>query len=39
LTDDPVATDLYHCEIYAFTGEGFGSALDDDLGLDINYAR
>jgi hypothetical protein len=38
LTDDPVPTDLKHWEIYAFTsGEGFGSAFDDDAGFDLNY--
>lgn len=38
LTDDPVPTDLAHWEIYAFTSaEGRGSALDDDIGLDLNY--
>lgn len=38
LTDDPVPTDTGHWEIYAFTaGEGFRSALDDDLGFDLNY--
>lgn len=38
LTDDPVPTDLGHWEIYAFTaGEGFGSSVDDDAGLDLNY--
>ena len=38
LTDDPVPTDLGHWEMYAFTsGEGHGSALDGDLGFDLNY--
>jgi hypothetical protein len=38
LTDDPVPTDLGHWEIYLFsTGEGFGSALDDETGVDLNY--
>lgn len=38
LTDDPVPTDTGHWEIYAFTaGEGHGSALAQDLGLDLNY--
>lgn len=38
LTDDPVPTDTGHWEIYGFaTGEGFGSDLDQDLGLDLNY--
>jgi hypothetical protein len=38
LTDDPAPTDTGHWEIYAFTaGEGRGSTLDDDTGLDVNY--
>lgn len=38
LTDDPVPTDTGHWEIYAFTaGEGRGSTLEDDAGLDLNY--
>jgi hypothetical protein len=38
LTDDPVPTDLGHWEIYLFSaGEGFGSALDDETGVDLNY--
>jgi Putative MetA-pathway of phenol degradation len=38
LTDDPVPTDTGHWEIYGFTvGEGRGSDLDDDSGLDLNY--
>jgi hypothetical protein len=38
LTDDPIPTDLGHWEIYAFsTGEGFGSSLDDETGVDLNY--
>lgn len=38
LTDDPVPTDTGHWEIYAFAaGEGRGSALDADAGLDLNY--
>jgi len=38
LTDDPMPTDLGHWEIYAFsTGEGFGPALDDEAGIDLNY--
>ena len=38
LTDDPVPTDTGHWEIYAFAaGEGHGSALDGDAGLDLNY--
>lgn len=38
LTDDPIPTDLGHWEIYAFTaGEGFGRALDMDVGTDLNY--
>jgi len=38
LTDDPAPTDTGHWEIYGFTaGEGHGSALDEDLGFDLNY--
>src|SRR5207302_1895649 len=38
LTDDPVPTDTGHWEIYAFTaGEGRGSTLDDETGVDLNY--
>jgi hypothetical protein len=38
LTDDPVPTDRGHWEIYAFAeGEGHGSAIDGDAGLDLNY--
>jgi hypothetical protein len=38
LTDDPVPTDLGRWEIYAFTaGEGRGSTLDGDGGVDLNY--
>lgn len=38
LTDDPVPTDTGHWEIYAFTaGEGHGSTLEGDAGLDLNY--
>jgi hypothetical protein len=38
LTDDPVPTDTGHWEIYAFTaGEGRGSTLDADAGVDLNY--
>lgn len=38
LTDDPLPTDLGHWEIYLFSsGEGFGSALDDETGVDLNY--
>ena len=38
LTDDPVPTDTGHWEIYAFAaGEGHGSTLDADAGLDLNY--
>lgn len=38
LTDDPVPTDTGHWEIYGFTaGEGRKSALDEDVGLDLNY--
>ncbi|HEY0413861.1 MAG TPA: transporter [Allosphingosinicella sp.] len=38
LTDDPVPTDTGHWEIYAFTAaERIHSALDGDLGVDLNY--
>ena len=38
LTDDPDPTENGHWEIYGFTaGEGRSSALDQDLGLDLNY--
>lgn len=38
LTDDPIPTELKHWEIYLFSsGEGFGSTLDDETGLDLNY--
>ena len=38
LTDDPVPTDTSHWEIYAFTGgEGRGSMVDDETGVDLNY--
>lgn len=38
LTDDPIPTDLRHWEIYLFSsGEAFGSTLDDETGLDLNY--
>jgi hypothetical protein len=38
LTDDPVPTDTGHWEIYGFaSGEGVGSDLDADAGLDLNY--
>ena len=38
LTDDPVPTDTGHWEIYGFTaGDGRGSTLDGDAGLDLNY--
>lgn len=38
LTDDPIPTDTGHWEIYAFTaGEGRHSALDVDVGFDLNY--
>src|SRR5947209_2951913 len=38
LTDDPVPTDVSHWEIYAFTGgEGRGSTIDDESGVDLNY--
>ncbi|HEV2594973.1 MAG TPA: transporter [Sphingomicrobium sp.] len=38
LTDDPEPTETGHWEIYGFTaGEGQGSSLDEDLGLDLNY--
>jgi hypothetical protein len=38
LTDDPVPTDTGHWEIYAFaSGEGRGSTIDADAGLDMNY--
>ena len=38
LTDDPVPTDTGHWEIYGFSaGEGRGSDVDADVGLDLNY--
>lgn len=38
LTDDPVPTNVGHWEFYAFiAGEDFGSSVDDDAGLDLNY--
>lgn len=38
LTDDPVPTDPGHWEIYPFAaGEGRGSSIDADVGLDLNY--
>jgi len=38
LTDDPVPTDTGHWEIYGFTGgEGRGSTVDDESGVDLNY--
>jgi hypothetical protein len=38
LTDDPVPTDTGHWEIYTLTGgEGHGSTLDDETGIDLNY--
>ena len=38
LTDDPIPTELRHWEIYLFSnGEGFGSSLDDETGVDLNY--
>lgn len=38
LTDDPIPTETGHWEIYNFTaGEGRGSTLDDESGLDLNY--
>jgi hypothetical protein len=38
LTDDPVPTDKGHWEVYGFSaGEGHGSTLDLDTGLDLNY--
>ncbi len=38
LTDDPQPTDTGHWEIYAFSvGEGRGSTLDANAGLDLNY--
>jgi hypothetical protein len=38
LNDDPVPTGKGQWEIYAFTaGEGRGSNLDQDVGLDLNY--
>jgi hypothetical protein len=38
LTDDPIPTGPGHWEIYAFTaGEGRGSSVDADTGLDLNY--
>jgi hypothetical protein len=38
LTDDPAPTDTGHWEIYAFAqGEGRGSTIDGDAGLDLNY--
>lgn len=38
LTDDPAPTDRQHWEVYAFVaGEGLGSSIDEDAGLDLNY--
>lgn len=38
LTDDPAPTDTGQWEIYAFTaGEGRGSDVDADTGIDLNY--
>lgn len=38
LTDDPVPTETGQWEIYTFSaGEGRGSNLDDETGLDLNY--
>jgi hypothetical protein len=38
ITDDPEPTDTGHWEIYAFsTGQGEGSSMDGDAGLDLNY--
>ena len=38
LTDDPAPTETGTWEIYGFTaGEGRGSNLDDETGLDLNY--
>jgi len=38
LTDDPIPTELGHLEIYGFAaGEGFGPALNMDVGTDLNY--
>ena len=38
LTDDPVPTDAGHWEIYGFAaGDGRRSALDTDVGVDLNY--
>ena len=38
ITDDPEPTDTGHWEIYAFgDGQGEGSSLDADAGLDLNY--
>ncbi len=39
LTDDPAPTDTGHWEIYTFaSGEGRGSTIDADAGLDLNYS-
>ena len=38
LTDDPIPTETGKWEIYIFSaGEGRGSSLDDETGLDLNY--
>ena len=38
LTDDPIPTETGQWEIYTFSaGEGRGSNLDDETGLDLNY--
>ena len=38
ITDDPAPTDAGHWEIYGFaTGDGQGSDVDADAGLDLNY--
>ena len=38
ITDDSIPTDTGHWEIYAFAnGEGRGSTIDTDAGLDLNY--
>ncbi|HEX5237000.1 MAG TPA: hypothetical protein VFW39_00860 [Sphingomicrobium sp.] len=38
LTDDPAPTETGQWEIYTFSaGEGRGSSLDDETGLDLNY--
>jgi hypothetical protein len=38
ITDDPEPTDTGNWEIYAFgNGQGEGSSMDADAGLDLNY--